>query len=163
MHYGRGFAITHFAYLVRVLSATLIVASLLIVPLQQAAGQSQTDAAAIAAVDERRVSELNVSIAVFDPGVPADPRSYRASQVFPKIREVEAFLLPFMLRDTLVQTNEWGAVRIVPEPDMAAELLVSGRIVRSDGDALELSVRAVDASGGVWLDSIYTSSSSTLR
>ncbi len=98
---------------------------------------------------------LNVSIAVFDPGVPADRSLHRAQQVFPRIREIEAMFLPFLLRDKLARTREWGAVRVVPQPDVAAELLVSGTIVRSNGETLELNIRAVDASGRVWLDKAF--------
>ena len=101
-------------------------------------------------------SALNISIAVFDPGVPADRSLHRDLQVFPRIREIEALFLPFVLRETLAATSNWGAVRVVPEPDNAAELLISGTIVRSDGVTLELQLRAVDASGRVWLDKQYT-------
>ena len=95
---------------------------------------------------------LNVSIAVFDPGVPADQSLHRAQQVFPRVREIEAMFLPFVLRDKLARTREWGAVRVVPQPDVATELLISGTIVRSNGETLELNIRAVDASGRVWFD-----------
>lgn len=101
---------------------------------------------------------LDVSITVFDPGIPADQSTHRDLQVFPRIREIEALLLPFVLRKTLAGTNEWGAVRLVPEPDPAAELLVSGAIVRSDGATLELRLHAVDASGRVWLNKVYAGS-----
>ena len=99
---------------------------------------------------------LNVSIAVFDPGVPADQSLHRAQQVFPRVREIEAMFLPFVLRDTLAKTNEWGAVRVVPQPDVAAELLISGTILRSNGETLELNIRAVDASGRVWVDKAFS-------
>jgi len=98
---------------------------------------------------------LNVSIAVFDPGVPEDPALHRDLQVFPRIREVEAMLLPFVLRETLAATGEWGAVRVVPEPDAAAELLVTGAIGQSDGETLQVDIRAVDASGRLWLDRAF--------
>jgi len=55
-----------------------------------------------------------------------------------------------MLRQVLVETDQWGAVRVLPATDHAAELLISGEIVRSDGEALELRVRAVDAGGLEW-------------
>lgn len=126
-------------------------------PLQQAAGQQTNNIGMPVTEVGRRVSELNVSIVVFDPGVSTDPLAHSQQQVFPNIREVEALLLPFMLRETLVETNEWGAVRIVPVPEVAAELLVSGEIIRSDGHSLELWVRAVDASGQIWLDDKYVS------
>ncbi len=98
---------------------------------------------------------LDVSIAAFDPGVPADTARYRDLGVFPRIREIESVLLPFALRDRLAATGEWGAVRVVPEPDAEAELLVTGRILRSDGEALELSIRAVDATGRVWVERAF--------
>jgi hypothetical protein len=98
---------------------------------------------------------LNVSIVIFDPGVPEDRSVHRDLQIFPRIREIEARILPFVLRDTLAGTGEWGAVRVIPEPDVSAELLVTGEIGRSDGEMLELRIRAVDASGVVWLDKAF--------
>ena len=109
----------------------------------------------ILAADARSDPALNVSIAVFDPGVPADQSLHRAQQVFPRVREIEAMFLPFVLRDTLVKTQAWGAVRVVPQAEVAAELLVSGTIVRSNGEILELKIRAVDASGRVWLEKVF--------
>jgi hypothetical protein len=101
---------------------------------------------------------LNVSIAAFDPGVPEDQSLHRDLEIFPRIREIEAMLLPFALRQALLDTREWGAVRIVPEPDDGAELLVTGSIGQSDGQDLKLTVRAVDASGRVWLEKTFTGS-----
>lgn len=104
---------------------------------------------------QQATAELAVSIVVFDPGIPTDMSVHRDLQVFPRIRRIEALFLPFVLRETLAETNEWGAVRVVPEPDIAAELLISGSIVRSDGESLQLRLLAVDASGRVWLDKNY--------
>jgi len=109
----------------------------------------------VAAQDDRDVSELNVSIAIFDPGIPADRSLHRDLQVFPRVREIEALYLPFVLRQALVGSKDWGAVRVVPESDVAAELLVSGTIVRSDGESLQLQMRAVDASGRIWVDQVF--------
>ena len=101
---------------------------------------------------------LNVSIAVFDPGVPADRSLHRDMKIFPRIRSVEARFLPFVLRETLVGTGEWGAVRVVTEPDPAAEIAMSGTIIESDGEQLVLRVRAVDATGRLWFDRKFASS-----
>ncbi|MDX1499773.1 MAG: hypothetical protein R3176_07750 [Woeseiaceae bacterium] len=98
---------------------------------------------------------LDVSIAAFDPGVPADTARYRDLGVFPRIREIESVLLPFALRDRLAASGDWGAVRVVPEPDAGAELLVTGRILRSDGEVLELAIRAVDATGRIWVERAF--------
>ena len=99
---------------------------------------------------------LNVSIAVFDAGVPGDQALHRDLGIFPRIREIEAMLLPFALREALAETGGWGAVRVVPEADAGAELLITGVIGRSDGEQLEMQVRAVDSRGHVWLDKAFS-------
>ena len=98
---------------------------------------------------------LNVTISVFDPGVPADDSVLRDLEVFPRIRGVEAQLLPFRLREALVDTGDWGAVRVVTKPDLAAELLLTGSILRSDGDVLALRIQARDATGRTWFDRAF--------
>ena len=105
----------------------------------------------------RDVTALNVSISVFDAGVPDDRSLHRDLQIFPRIREVEAKFLPFVLREALVGTGEWGAVRVVTEPDSAAEVEISGSIIRSDGEILEIRVRALDATGREWFDRVFAS------
>jgi hypothetical protein len=111
----------------------------------------------IASADESRDPlRLNISIAMFDPGIPADRSTHRDMQVFPRVRKIEALYLPFALRETIVETGAWGAVRVVPQTDIAAELLLTGTIVSSDGESLQLHVRCVDASGRVWVDRIFS-------
>jgi len=112
----------------------------------------------IPAQDARSAVPLNVSIAAFDPGVPEDQSLHRDLEIFPRIREIEAMILPFALRQALFETGEWGAVRIVPEPDDDAELNITGSIGQSDGQNLELAIRAVDAGGRVWLEKAFTGS-----
>jgi len=104
----------------------------------------------------RDYSKLNVTVAVFDPGIPEDISVHRDLDVYPRIRKIEALFLPFVLRDTLAQTGEWGAVRVVPEPDNSAELLITGTIVSSDGNTLSVHILATDAGGRVWLDQAFT-------
>ena len=98
----------------------------------------------------------DVSIAVFDAGIPDDPALHRDLEVFPRIRRVEALFHPFLVLDALARSGGWGALRIVPDADEAAELLVTGEIRHSDGESLTLHVRAVDATGRVWLDEEIT-------
>ncbi len=100
-------------------------------------------------------AELNISIATFDPGVPEDYSLHQDLDVFPRIREIESLFLPFVLRQALVETGDWGAVRVVPESDDAAELLITGEIVHSDGEKLVVSLRAVDARGEQWIGASY--------
>jgi hypothetical protein len=133
---------------------------LLCLDLGKASAQLQTAADELPAGNQRKTTELNISIAVFDPGVPADASTHRRLRVFPRIRNIEALYLPFVLRETLVNAFEWGAVRVVPEPDIAAEILLTGAIAWSDGARLELQIQAVDASGREWFSKSYRGTAS---
>ena len=98
---------------------------------------------------------LDVGLVILDPGIPDDPSSHSRDGIFPEIRKAEAQLIPVLLRRALVAANAWGVVRVLPEEQQSSELLVSGKILHSDGLQLALQVRAIDATGRRWLDQVY--------
>ncbi len=98
---------------------------------------------------------LDVGVVIFDPGIPADAAAHGTPGIFPEIRRVESRYLPVLLRRALVDSGAWGAVRVLPETSLLPEILVTGAIEHSDGQSLQLAVRAVDASGRVWLETVY--------
>lgn len=118
------------------------------------AAHAQSDAVLVATTSDG--TALNVTIPVFDPGIPADPSVFRDLQVFPRIRQIEAKLMPFLLRETLVESQQWGAVRVATKPEAVAEVQLFGTIVRSDGNWLDLHIRAVDATGNIWVDKVFS-------
>jgi hypothetical protein len=99
---------------------------------------------------------IDVGLVVFDPGIPADESTHSKLGIFPEIRKAESKYMPVMLRDTLVGSGKWGVVRVLPDPLDSAELLVTGKIIRSDGQRLELQIEARDATGLQWLSKRYT-------
>jgi hypothetical protein len=113
-----------------------------------------------AAVPESDTTSLDIGLAVFDPGLPEDPTHNMDLGIFPQIREAEARYLPVALRQALVDTNLWGPVRVLPDPDPGTELLITGRIIASDGVRLEVQVQAVDSRGVEWINQVYSDSSS---
>ena len=74
---------------------------------------------------------------------------------FAEIRQNETQYLPYVLRNTLIDSNHWGAVRVLPEPDPSVDLVLTGAIVESDGLALEIEIRAFDSTGLVWINKTY--------
>ncbi|MEH6571092.1 MAG: hypothetical protein V7709_18580 [Halioglobus sp.] len=98
---------------------------------------------------------LDIGLVIFDPGVPEDPVNNSKLGIFPEIRKAESRYQPYILRENLVKTQAWGAVRVLPRPDASAELQLSGKILHSDGSHLVLQVRAVDSTGQVWFDKVY--------
>jgi hypothetical protein len=97
---------------------------------------------------------LNVSVKVFDPGsLPQDLDQRRGLSM--EIREAESRFVPVHMKHTLQHTGYWGAVRVVPDDDQAAEVLVRGRIEYSDGESAVLFVEVVDARNVVWFRKTY--------
>lgn len=94
---------------------------------------------------------LDVSIAVFDPGL--DSEIDDDSPVFTEVRQAEARYIPQLLMGALQNSGAWGAVRVVPTDDQLTDLMISGKIIHSDGKTLTLEIDAVDATGRFWLDS----------
>jgi hypothetical protein len=136
----------------RLATATIIA---YIVAAASPAALAQSAATLVAATSDG--TALNVTIPVFDPGIPDDPSVFRDQQVFPRIRQIEAKLMPFLLRETLVESEQWGAVRVTTKSEPAAELQLLGTIVRSDGEWLHLRIRALDAAGYTWFDKVFSS------
>jgi hypothetical protein len=120
-----------------------------------AAGKMTPPAKAIQAnheVPEDRL--LDVSIEVFDPGIP-DPTEVSAKKmdsIYPDVRKSEARFVPMQLKEILQSTGFWGAVRVVPEGASSAEVTISGLILKSTGKDLVVQIRIVDISGKEWLD-----------
>jgi hypothetical protein len=103
----------------------------------------------------RELAALEVGLVEFDPGIPADTASHIKLGIFPEIRRAEASYLPYALRETLVESNHWGPVRVLPDAESGSELLVEGTILQSDGVTLRLQVLARDATGRIWLQREY--------
>lgn len=110
----------------------------------------------IAPSPPREDLQLDVGVRVFASrsenrlGIPVNEGT------FARIRDLETHYLPVVLRNTLVESNQWGVVRVLPQDDTSVDLLIEGTIIDSDGAHLTLEVRAVDSSGRQWLDDTYT-------
>ncbi|MGH8495555.1 MAG: hypothetical protein ACREVN_05420 [Gammaproteobacteria bacterium] len=97
---------------------------------------------------------LDVGVTVLDPGIPEDPLEREEKGIYPQVRKTEARVIAYETRDTLQNTSQWGAVRIVPR-DASTDLLVTGKILESNGEILRVRFKVVDATGREWLDKEY--------
>ena len=99
---------------------------------------------------------LDVGVHIFDPGIPKaveeDPDMADKLRIYPDIRQAEARYMAMQLRDTLEDTGQWGAARVVPASVNSFDMTVDAKIVESNGAYLKLEVTARDATGKVWID-----------
>ena len=100
---------------------------------------------------------IDIAIDLFAPGVSEGlPSSVLERKgIRTAVRKSESRYFPIHLRNTLQSTGQWGAVRVAPGGASWAELLVTGKITKSNGKDLALRVTAKDASGRVWVDRDY--------
>ncbi len=98
---------------------------------------------------------LDVGIRVFDPGIPKniedDVEALAKKRIYPDLRKAEARYIPTLLRETLEATAQWGAVRVIPDTAEFVDVIVTGKLVDSNGGFLSLDVSATDAAGRVWI------------
>jgi hypothetical protein len=105
---------------------------------------------------------LDVGIRVFDPGIPKnienDEEALAKKRIYPDLRKAEARYMPTLLRATLEETAQWGAVRVIPATADFVDVIITGKVVDSNGGFMAVDITAVDAAGRVWLkDKRYSS------
>jgi hypothetical protein len=105
---------------------------------------------------------LDVGVRVFDPGIPENLKDNEEAlakkRIYPDLRKAEARYIPTLLRETLEGTAEWGAVRVIPATAEFVDVIVTGKMVESNGGFLALDVTVTDAAGRVWIkDKRYSS------
>jgi len=98
---------------------------------------------------------LDVGIRVFDPGIPQnikdDEEALAKKRIYPDLRKAEARYVPTLLRETLEASAQWGAVRVIPDMAEFVDVIISGKLIESNGGFLSIDVTVTDAAGRVWI------------
>jgi len=100
---------------------------------------------------------LDIGVAVFDPNVPESYDEQVEQLIQPEIRRAEANYMPYFAKNLLESTGNWGAVRVVPRATHAVDVSVTGKILHSDGESLQVEITVADATGTVWFSKEYDS------
>ena len=103
---------------------------------------------------------LDVGIRIFDHGLDNIDQLDEDELVFPEIRVAESSFFPYLLMEAIQSSSAWGAVRVVPIGHNSVEVLLTGRIIKSDGELMVLDVDVIDASGKRWFRKEYTQKAS---
>lgn len=97
---------------------------------------------------------LDIGIVEFDPGIPKNNNTQKTG-IYDDIRLAESKYIPYHLKTTLQGTGHWGAVRVIPSTQAFTDVVVSGQIIKSDGEFVELEISVWDASGRHWFTREY--------
>jgi hypothetical protein len=95
---------------------------------------------------------LNVGIVLFDPGSVVIDEDTVASA---SIRHSESVWFATQLKTALEYSNVWGSVRTMPSANSVTDVLISGKIIDSNGEVVELNLTISDATGATWYTKDY--------
>jgi hypothetical protein len=104
---------------------------------------------------------LDVGVRLFEENVPKDEKQIERKHIFPEVRKAEARFIPMQIRNTLEGTGHWGQVRVMPEEAEALDVYVSGVILESSGQVLNVDVTVSDATGRTWFRKTYEQAADT--
>jgi hypothetical protein len=103
---------------------------------------------------------LDVGVMVFEPNIPDNYDKQVKENIAPEVRRAEGNYIAYTLKTMLQSTGNWGAVRVIPRATNAVDVMVGGKILRSDGSQLKVEATVMDASGTVWFTRDYDGLSS---
>ncbi len=98
---------------------------------------------------------LDIGIIRFESGVPEGNDADKTG-IYQEIREAESRYFPYHIKTTLEKTGYWGSVRVIPSRAAITDVIVSGRVLRSDGENVSLRIIAKDSLGQEWFEKDYT-------
>jgi hypothetical protein len=96
---------------------------------------------------------LDVAVPTFNDGLDLTDDK---DTVFPEVRYAEAIYFSNQLAKIMERSGAWGAIRVTPNADVVMDLYVTGTILQSDGETLDIEVRVYDSSGNEWMEERYT-------
>ena len=88
-------------------------------------------------------NKLDVIIPVFDPNI----SSKDIDGVWPEVRRAEANRFAFMMKLALEKSRMFGAVRVSPDDSAFGEIYVHGKIIKANGEDIELQIYVNDIRG----------------
>lgn len=105
-------------------------------------------------IPEDRLLDVGIQVFASDEVTAAQAEKEMTST---EIRGAEGHFIPYHLKNTLQQSSYWGAVRVLPAETEGIDVLISGKILASNGEHLVLQIDVVDATGKTWFSKTYES------
>ena len=101
-------------------------------------------------------TDLSILVLPLDPNIPANSDEFTKKNIWPELRRAEANHFAVKLRDALNKTNAFESARVVPDKTATGDLYLSGKIVDSNGEDIEISVSLTAINGETLLqDKLY--------
>ncbi|WP_299973460.1 hypothetical protein [uncultured Pseudoteredinibacter sp.] len=96
---------------------------------------------------------LDVGVEILDPNL--EQIEDDDALVFAEVRKAESHYMAGHIRDAIQASSAWGAVRLIPGAATLVDVQLSGRILHSDGETLQLAIDVKDVTGQHWYSKEY--------
>lgn len=107
----------------------------------------------------RTPSQQIPDTALLDVGIPTlNDGLFLADEkdtVFPEVRFAEAIYFSNQLAKVMEKSGAWGAIRVTPSANVIMDLYITGTILQSDGETMDLEIQVKDSSGKQWFAKKY--------
>ena len=107
----------------------------------------------------RTPSQQISDAALLDVGIPTlNDGLYLTDEsdtVFPEVRYAEAIYFSNQLAKVMEKSGAWGAIRVTPTDSVIMDLYITGTILQSDGETMDLDIQVRDSSGKQWFAKNY--------
>ena len=100
---------------------------------------------------KRKRTELSILVLPLDPSIPEDSDNFAKKNIWPELRRAEANHFAVKLREALTKTEAFSTARVVPDKNVTGDLYMSGKIVKSNGEDVEISVSVMAINGETFL------------
>ncbi len=94
--------------------------------------------------------KIDVVVPVFDPNLPEDSDTWEEKGIFAELRRAESNRFALKMKAALEDENAFNTVRVAPNSTATGDLYVSGKIITSNGEDVEISITVADISGKHW-------------
>ena len=91
--------------------------------------------------------KLDVNIVEFDPGFYGNDEAARTAGVWPELRRAESRKFAVNLSRALNESNAFSAVSVTTSSEYLTDIIVTGMIVKSNGEDIHLQITAIDSTG----------------
>lgn len=96
---------------------------------------------------------IDINVVELNPNLNSDPEINEKNGVWPELRRAESRLFAINLKKSFDKLNRFGDVNVVPSKSMINDIVISGKIITSNGEDLVLKITVEDSSGKVFINS----------
>lgn len=100
-------------------------------------------------------NKLDINVVELNPGLLDTDVASRDVGIWPELRRAEARRFAVKLSKSLNESNAFAAVAVTTNKDYLSDIVISGKIIKSNGEDVHLSITAEDSTGNKLINKTY--------